>query len=1084
MLTRRAAASLLAACDDAASLRELLGLLGFSGAPMPIGSGLRESLQLEGACTSAEIISGAGALRACAVVVPTGAAARETVATLARRLASRAPHVLWLVAGVQAAPPCVVIAVAPAEPSVRLPMLAVDRVAVADSDAETFVALVGAAPRGDIDLAVHARWIELLGREALNRRFYRVLERRVHALAESATGGRSLGERSELALLCSSRLLFLAFLQARGWLDGDGVFLSRAFDSCMAGGGAFHRRTLRPLFFGTLNTPRCHRAATARRFGRIPFLNGGLFAPAPSERGPRAAVLSDDALGAFLDDVIGHYRFTAREDRTAWTDATVDPEMLGRAFESLMAAPARRSSGTFYTPSAFVSRVADGCIAAALERLLPAEMSSAVQSLAAGRSPEPEVQAEVRTAIAAMTLLDPACGSGAFLVHALERLAGWSVLTGDHRSPDAIRRALLCGTIFGIDRDPTAVWLCELRLWLAVVVECTETDPVRVLPLPNLDRNIRVGDALGPMGLPGAGTAHATVRREAAHLAQLRTRYARASGARKQSASRTLDRAERQAAIAGIDAALGQVTHRRRDITAARRSRDLFGDRAANASLDREAATLRARAAELRAERRRTTAGGALPFRYEVHFSDVMVNGGFAAVVGNPPWVRLHRIPAAERVAMRDRFTVLRDAAWMPGAAAGGAGAGFAGQADLAALFVERSLALLRPTGVLALLVPAKLWTSLAGGGVRRMLATDAQLLALEDCTEAPELFDAVTYPSILVAARASRETGSHEAHMAVHHGGHVARWTSKLAEFAWDASGGSPWLVVPPAVRRAFDRVRSAGVPLWEQGFGRPQMGVKCGHNDAFLVVPDVIPVPSPAAEEVVQVRDRCGRTGLVEASLLRPVIRGEHVRAWRAASGGEQIVWTHGAAGVLRVLPPHAARWLAPHRSRLVARSDSRGTHPWWILHRIEGAQSGHPRVVWSDLSRVPRAIFLPAGDPAVPLNTCYVLRCPRADDAQALSALLNTPLAAAWLRTLAEPARGGYRRLFAWTMALFPLPADWPRARGILAPITASASRATAGGGVPSSEDLLEAALDAYGLRRDDVAPLLEWHARSIS
>ena len=1071
---------------------------------MPIGDNLRASLRLDGTTTAAEIIPGVGALRAFAVVVPAGAAAHATIADLARTLALRAPHALWLVAGVQNAPRRLFIAVPSTDPGIRLPMLSLDRDAIADSDAETFVSLVEAAPRDDIDLAVHARWIELLGREALNRRFYRVLERRVHALAETATGGRSAVERSELALLCSSRLLFLAFLQAKGWLDGDGAFLSRAFDARMARGGGFHRGTLRPLFFGTLNTPRRNRAPAARVFGRIPFLNGGLFAPAPSERGARAAVLSDDALGAFLDEVIVHYRFTAREDRTAWTDATVDPEMLGRAFESLMAAPARRSSGTFYTPSAFVGRVADGCIAEALQRLLPANRACGVQALAAGLAPDPSVQPDVRRAIGAMALLDPACGSGAFLVHALERLAGWSALAGDDRSPDTIRRALLADTIFGVDRDPTAVWLCELRLWLAVAVECAEPDPLRVPPLPNLDRNIRVGDALGPVDGPRIASAAGTPSRGAGLLAQLRTRYARASGARKRFAAHALDRAERQAALARIAVALEQVTNRRRDITAARRGRDLFGDRSASASLDREAAALRQQAAALRAERRRIIAGGALPFRYDIHFADVMARGGFTAIVGNPPWVRLHRIPAAAREEMRARFEVLRNAAWLPGAAAAGAGSGFAGQADLAALFVERSLALLRPGGVLALLVPAKLWTSLAGGGVRRMLVAHAHLLALDDCTEAPELFDAVTYPSILVAARremnaateaaarattpaaatcAAAATTRHTA-LAVHRGSHVVRWTAPPTELAWDRSAGSPWLIVPPVVRRAFDRVREAGRPLSDSGFGRPRMGVKCGHNDAFLVRPDRTSGAGTDApvEDVVRVIDRAGRRGLLEAALLRPVIRGEHVRAWRAAPDEELILWTHEAATILRVLPPHAARWLAPHRARLAARTDSHGARPWWMLHRVDGAESRHARVVWSDLARVPRAICLESGDPSVPLNTCYVLRCPTGDDAHALTALLNTPLAAAWLRTLAEPARGGYRRLFAWTVALFPLPADWDRARRILAPISVGARRESTG--APSREDLLDAALAAYRMRLNDVAPLLEWHGRFVS
>src|SRR6185503_15355245 len=69
------------------------------------------------------------------------------------------------------------------------------------------------------------------------------------------------------------------------------------------------------------------------------------------------------------------------------------------------------------------------------------------------------------------------------------------------------------------------------------------------------------------------------------------------------------------------------------------------------------------------------------------------------------------------------------------------AGAGFAAQVDLAALFVERSLRLLRRGGVLSLLLPVKLWQSLSAGGLRRMLTEESRILCLEDFAEAPSAF-------------------------------------------------------------------------------------------------------------------------------------------------------------------------------------------------------------------------------------------------------------------------------------------------------------------------------------------------------
>ena len=57
---------------------------------------------------------------------------------------------------------------------------------------------------------------------------------------------------------------------------------------------------------------------------------------------------SDQAIGAHRGDLFGRYRFTAREDASSGSEAAVDPEMLGKAFESLMAAADRRESGAFF----------------------------------------------------------------------------------------------------------------------------------------------------------------------------------------------------------------------------------------------------------------------------------------------------------------------------------------------------------------------------------------------------------------------------------------------------------------------------------------------------------------------------------------------------------------------------------------------------------------------------------------------------------------------------------------------------------------------------------------------------------------
>jgi hypothetical protein len=95
----------------------------------------------------------------------------------------------------------------------------------------------------------------------------------------------------------------------------------------------------------------------------------------------------------------------------------------------------------------------------------------------------------------------------------------------------------------------------------------------------------------------------------------------------------------------------------------------------------------------------------------------------------------------------------------------------------------------------------------------------------------------------------------------------------------------------------------------------------------------------------------------------------------------------------------------------------------------------------------------------------------------DAHALAALLNSPLAAAWLNILAEPARGGYHRYLGWTVALLPIPSDWNAARRILAPLGERA----ANGSIPTRDELLSAALRLYGLHKCEGEALVLWNGR---
>jgi hypothetical protein len=157
-------------------------------------------------------------------------------------------------------------------------------------------------------------------------------------------------------------------------------------------------------------------------------------------------------------------------------------------------------------------------------------------------------------------VLDPAAGSGAFLLGALEELARLRVSAGE---PDtaALRRHIIAHSLYAVDLSPTAVRLAELRLWLTLVAQDVVTDPGSVAPLPNLDGHLRQGYALldpytVAATLAGAGAAAPSLTRTALLLTDRRRELFSLSGGAKREAARALARAEHVLAQALYDQAL------------------------------------------------------------------------------------------------------------------------------------------------------------------------------------------------------------------------------------------------------------------------------------------------------------------------------------------------------------------------------------------------------------------------------------------------------------------------------------------------------------------------------------------------
>jgi len=831
------------------------------------------------------------------------------------------------------------------------------------------------APQGGA-LAYAARAADALSGETVGRRFFREFRATLEQIAAALAGPMRSEDRHNLALLQLTRVLFLYFVQAKGWLGGRERFLAEEVDQCLSRRRRIHRDLLRPLFFGTLNRPAVQRGKTAAGFGAVPFLNGGLFEPHALERRLQGDIPNDIWRDAF-DRLFERFHFTVSERPG---DGSVAPDMLGRVFEGVMAPDQRRASGTYYTPAALVHRLLDAGLVALVASRLRCGQGEAERRIENG-------ERKALRLLDGITLLDPAAGSGAFLVGALGRLASLRGESG--RALARRKRTILRRNLFGVDLSAAAVRLSELRLWLAVIADDPTDRPEAVMPLPNLDCLIRQGDSLfEPVGT--AERLPAPTAEAAAALARLRRHLVTATGSEKRLLLRELKRAEVRATGESLAAAQARVAREVNDCLEAARATDLFGRRRGlDPELRATLCSLREEARELRRAQRTLNQENEVPwFHYQSHFAEVFVRGGFDLVVGNPPWLRAEEIPRTLQRRLTSRYR------WWKAS-----GHAYAHRPDLAVAFLERGIELTAPDGILAMLVPAKIATAGYGAALRHGLASTTSLVLVADLTSLNDAaFDATVYPLAVVTRRSAPLPA------------HRVRTTLQLESRGQvpqsGLSGGGPWILTKDRLRRTIESLLGQHPRLAE--YFSCHLGVKTGANRVFLSPPDTL-----------------------EPEVLRWAVRGRDVNAFQVKPR-HRLLWPcHSDGSPLTTLPTTTTAYLKSHEAVLRARSDFHpsaggGTGPFWRLFRTGPASARH-RVIWADLDQRLTAVALTAqgDDRLIPLNSCYVALTTNKAYAERLSAWLNCT----WIRVIARhgavPAAGGFARFNAGSVGGLPLP-----------------------------------------------------------
>ena len=328
-------------------------------------------------------------------------------------------------------------------------------------------------------------------------------------------------ESHEFTLQFLNRIMFIYFISKKDWLE-EPKFVdwlwSKYRELGKLNSNEFYEKWLKQVFLRAFNNRANEIKGLPDEIMKVisnaPYLNGGLF----RENGlDNLKVLITDKMFQKILEFFESYNFTVKEDMPLESEVAVDPQMIGYVYESLANVAEeiydRNDLGIFYTPRVEVDFMCRRSLVEYLSKNLPELPKEKFYHLIFDPVEEREKVEEwftknehwrkLEDTLNNLSVVDPACGSGAFLVGMLNVVSDIYRTIYKHTgytslSDFALKNRVIQYSLYGVDVMPWAIHAAELRLWLQLIVETEfKKEELRQHPLlPNLNLNLRVGDSL------------------------------------------------------------------------------------------------------------------------------------------------------------------------------------------------------------------------------------------------------------------------------------------------------------------------------------------------------------------------------------------------------------------------------------------------------------------------------------------------------------------------------------------------------------------------------------------------------------
>lgn len=499
-----------------------------------------------------------------------------------------------------------------------------------------------------------------------------------------------------------NRIMFIYFVAKKRWLGDDLKFMSTFWDIYCAGKkekkykpDTFYTEWLAVLFFEAFNNRFAPRQYFPKELNSIltlaPYLNGGLFT---RNRLDDICFELKDSIFEQIFTFFNRYNFTIREELPLEEEVAVDPEMIGRVYESLVnlseESAERSETGIFYTDRVEIDFMSRRSIVEHFYNQLQSKgLSKDLIYKFVFAKTEDEVKEiekivtkhnlwqNIEEALDNLSVVDPACGSGSFLVGMLNILAGFYKLTYKNLNRPIddfeIKKQIIGRSLYGVDVVEWACHVAELRLWLQLIVESElSLGDLKIKPLlPNLTFKIRPGDSLVQeigginLSLRNNRDLSPALKRKLTELKQEKLKFFNNDPSRKYQSEELLLHVELTIFRSIIDEKIQKISNQikeRMHRIGGPPGKELFSIEEVTTQATRqmhfdmlkeireqEESAIK----ELNQERehlyelRSTLDKESKPFVWDIDFVEIFADefeGGFDIVIGNPPYVRQEKI--------------------------------------------------------------------------------------------------------------------------------------------------------------------------------------------------------------------------------------------------------------------------------------------------------------------------------------------------------------------------------------------------------------------------------------------------------